>query len=172
MRAVVQRVSRARVIARVPAQSGVSNTDDKEVVGEIGHGFLVLLCAVEGDGPEDAAFLERKLLSLRVFADEDGRMNQSVIDVGGSLLLVSQFTLAADIGKGARPSFMAAMAPEAAKSMLQEMVARLALSVPVATGRFGAHMDVELVNDGPVTIWLDSRCRERSREKTREPSST
>jgi D-aminoacyl-tRNA deacylase len=153
MRAVVQRVRRARVTAVA------EGTGDQEVVGEIGRGLLVLLCAVEGDGADDAAFIERKLLSLRVFADEEGRMNKSVVDVGGALLVVSQFTLAANIGKGARPSFMAAMAPQAAKALLDEMVVRLAATIPVATGRFGATMEVDLTNDGPVTIWLDSKSR-------------
>jgi D-aminoacyl-tRNA deacylase len=132
------------------------------VVGEIATGLLVLLGALTGDGPEDEAFVERKLLSLRIFPDEQGRMNKSVVDVGGSLLVVSQFTLAADIGKGARPSFMPAMAPEAASAVIERMVGRLRASVPVETGRFGAHMQVSLVNDGPVTLWIDSQKRERS----------
>ena len=145
MRCVVQRVSRARVLV-----SG-------EVVGAIERGFLVLVGALEGDTPEDAGWVERKLLSLRVFPDEAGKMNLSVQDIHGALLLVSQFTLAADVGKGARPSFIQAMHPDRARPFLEALVASLRASVPVETGRFGADMQVELVNDGPVTLWLDSK---------------
>jgi D-tyrosyl-tRNA(Tyr) deacylase len=145
VRAVVQRVASARVEV------------DGVVVGAVDHGLLVFVGVVADDGAEDSAWIARKLLSLRVFPDAGGRMNRSVIDVSGKLLLVSQFTLCADIGKGARPSFGGAMAPEAARAIFDALVASLRESVPVETGRFGAHMDVHLVNDGPVTLWLDSR---------------
>jgi D-tyrosyl-tRNA(Tyr) deacylase len=148
MRSVVQRVAQARV------------TVEGEVVGAIGRGLLALVGLVEGDGPEDVAWVEHKLKSLRIFEDEAGKMNRCVGDVGGSLLVVSQFTLAADIGKGARPSFIAAMAPDRARPMIDGFVASLRASgLAVETGRFGAHMAVELVNDGPVTLWLDSKAR-------------
>jgi D-tyrosyl-tRNA(Tyr) deacylase len=147
MRSVVQRVKKARVSV------------GGEVVGSIEHGLLALVGVMDGDEAEDAAWLEHKLLSLRVFPDDAGKMNRSVVDVGGRLLLVSQFTLAADIGKGARPSFMAAMHPDRASPMFDALVASLRRSVAVETGRFGADMAVELVNDGPVTLWLDSRKR-------------
>lgn len=149
MRCLVQRVSRARV------------TVSGEVVGSIGRGLLAFVGVMEGDGTEDAAWIERKLLGLRIFPDALGKMNLAVGDVGGSLLLVSQFTLAADVGKGARPSWMAAMEPAPARVLLDALVERLRRGVQVETGRFGADMDVELVNSGPVTLWLDSRSRTR-----------
>lgn len=145
MRCVVQRVSRARVLVH------------GEVVGAIEQGLLVFLCVLEGDGAPDAAWVERKLLSLRVFGDEAGKMNRSVLDVGGALLLVSQFTLAADVGKGARPSFLQAMAPDRARPLFDELALKLSQRLPVRTGQFAADMEVELVNEGPVTLWLDSR---------------
>ena len=147
MRSVVQRVAKARVLV------------GGEVVGAIDTGLLALVGAMEGDGAEDAAWLEHKLLTLRVFADESGKMNRSVADVGGAILLVSQFTLTADVGKGARPSFIGSLAPEAARAMIDGMVTSLRAQVRVETGRFGAHLEVELVNDGPVTLWLDSKTR-------------
>lgn len=147
MRSVVQRVGRARV------------TVGGEEVGAIERGLLALVGVMEGDETEDARWLEHKLLSLRVFEDEAGKMNRSVKDIGGQLLLVSQFTLAADVGKGARPSFVQAMHPAQARPMFDALVESLRQAVPVATGTFGAHMQVELVNDGPVTLWLDSRRR-------------
>jgi D-tyrosyl-tRNA(Tyr) deacylase len=144
MRAVCQRVSEARV--RV---SG-------EVVGEIGTGLCVLLGVARGDGEADAERLAAKIARLRVFADEDGRFDRSVLDVGGAALVVSQFTLLADTSKGNRPSFSAAAAPEEAEAVYERFCGELAgLGVPVERGVFGAKMAVELVNDGPVTIVLE-----------------
>jgi D-tyrosyl-tRNA(Tyr) deacylase len=144
MRAVCQRVSEARV--RV---SG-------EVVGEIGAGLCVLLGVAREDGEGEAARLAAKIARLRVFADEDGRFDRSVLDIGGAALVVSQFTLLADTAKGNRPSFSAAAAPEEAEALYERFCGELrALGVPVEQGVFGARMEVELVNDGPVTIILD-----------------
>lgn len=146
MRAVVQRVSRARV------------TVAGEVTGEIGVGLLVLLGVAEGDAPEDATYLADKLVGLRIFPDEEGKMNRSLADVGGGMLVVSQFTLLGDCRKGRRPSFIAAARPEAAVPLYQAFVAAVQrLGITVGTGRFQEHMDVELVNDGPVTLLVDSR---------------
>jgi D-tyrosyl-tRNA(Tyr) deacylase len=144
MRAVCQRVSRAAV--------GV----DGEIVGEIGAGLCVLLGVARGDDAPAAASLAAKLARLRIFPDDDGRFNLSVLDVGGSALVVSQFTLVADTAKGNRPSFTDAAPPEEAEPLYERCCAELeALGVPVARGVFGARMEVELVNDGPVTIVLD-----------------
>jgi D-tyrosyl-tRNA(Tyr) deacylase len=146
MRAVVQRVSRAEV--RVAG----------EVVGRIGRGFCVLIGAAEGDGEDDARYLADKIIGLRVFADEAGQMNLALAEVGGALLVVSQFTLYGDCRKGRRPSFIQAMAPGPAEALYDRFVELLRGSgVPVETGRFRAMMDVELVNDGPVTLLLDSK---------------
>ena len=145
MRAVVQRVARARVLV------------GSEVVGAIERGLLVLVGVMREDTAADVAWLERKLVALRVFPDGVGKMNLSARDVGGGILLVSQFTLCADTSRGARPSFGAAMAPEAAAALLATLVEALRRSLPVELGRFGADMAVELTNDGPVTLWLDSR---------------
>ena len=146
MRAVVQRVSRASV------------TVDNEVVGSIGHGLMALVATGHGDTDRDIAYIKDKLLHLRIFEDDDGKMNRSVQDVGGSLLLVSQFTLYGDARKGRRPSFVAAMPPGEAEAMFTRFVDAFDnCGVPVATGVFRAMMEVELVNDGPVTILLDSR---------------
>jgi D-tyrosyl-tRNA(Tyr) deacylase len=146
MRSVVQRVARATV--RV----------DRQVVGEVGHGLCVLLGVAEGDSPEECRWMADKLAQLRIFEDEAGKMNRSVLDVGGSILLVSQFTLLGDARKGNRPSFVGAAPPEQANALYEEVAALLrARSVPVATGVFRAHMEVELVNDGPVTLILDSQ---------------
>ena len=141
MRAVVQRVSRARV---TPG-------------GEIGPGLCILLGVARGDREEEAGRLAGKIARLRIFPDDDGRFDRSVLDVGGSALVVSQFTLIADTAKGNRPSFAGAAPPEQAKPLYERFTSRLrALGVPVETGVFGARMEVELVNDGPVTIVLDT----------------
>ncbi|HEY8704226.1 MAG TPA: D-aminoacyl-tRNA deacylase [Gaiellaceae bacterium] len=143
MRAVCQRVSEARV--RVAG----------EVIGEVGAGLCVLLGVARGDGEADAERLAAKIARLRVFADEQGRFNRSLVDVGGSALVVSQFTLLADTAKGNRPSFTDAAPPEEAEPLYERFCAGLrGLGVPVEQGVFGAAMAVELVNDGPVTIVL------------------
>jgi len=145
MRAVVQRVSRASV-----SVSGA-------VLGEIGPGLAILVCAMAGDDETVAAGLAKKVSKLRIFRDGEGRMNRSVLDVAGSALVVSQFTLAADTSRGNRPGFSAAAPPEEGERLYLAFAAALqAEGVPVATGRFGADMAVDIVNDGPVTIWLDS----------------
>ncbi len=144
MRAVVQRVSRASV------------TVDEDLVGAIGHGLLVLLGAAKGDTPAEALWLAHKVANLRIFSDADGRMNLSVKEISGQVLIVSQFTLMANTRKGFRPSFMPAAAPEVAEPLVTRFTEAVASEgVPVATGVFGAHMVVELVNDGPVTILLE-----------------
>lgn len=145
MRALVQRVSRAAV--RV---SG-------EEISSIQDGLLVLVGVHAGDVSKDVDWMFRKLTSLRIFADENGKMNRSVLDTGGSCLLVSQFTLCADTRRGTRPSFVHAMEPQNAAALFNQLVAAMENSLPVKTGQFGAHMEVEGVNDGPVTLWLDSR---------------
>jgi D-tyrosyl-tRNA(Tyr) deacylase len=146
MRLVVQRVSRASV------------TVGGERISDIGAGYLALVGAEDGDTADDARYLADKLCGLRVFEDADGKMNLSVIDVGGSVLLVSQFTLLGDARKGRRPSFSRAARPEIAEALLEDMRAQLKTrGLAVKTGRFGAHMKVALINDGPVTILIDSR---------------
>lgn len=146
MRLVVQRVTRASV------------TVDGEVTGKIGRGYMVLVGAEVGDTEADARLCADKLAGLRVFVDDEDKMNRSVLDVGGEILLVSQFTLLGDARHGRRPSFIAAARPEVAEPLLETMKAMLEeKGLHVETGRFRAHMDVELVNDGPVTILIDSR---------------
>ena len=146
MRLVVQRVTRASV------------TVDGEVTGKIGRGYMVLVGAEVGDTEADARLCADKLAGLRVFVDDEDKMNRSVLDVGGAILLVSQFTLLGDARHGRRPSFIAAARPEEAEPLLVTMKAMLEeKGLHVETGRFRAHMDVELVNDGPVTILIDSR---------------
>ena len=152
MRSLVQRVSRAEV----------------EVAGSrraaIGEGLLILLGVAEDDGEEEIARMSRKIVNLRIFNDEDGKFNRSLLDVGGDALVVSQFTLCADVRRGRRPSFTTAAKPEIA----EPMVARFARALheqgvqTVETSVFGAHMEVSLTNTGPVTIWLDSRQLTRS----------
>lgn len=143
MRAVVQRVSEAAV--RV----------DGEVLGAIGPGLMVLVCAMQGDDAARAAALALKISKLRIFQDEAGKMNRSVLDTGGAALVISQFTLAADL-RGNRPGFSTAAAPEDGNRLYEAFMAELAaLGVPVQRGRFSADMKVSLVNDGPVTIWMD-----------------
>jgi D-tyrosyl-tRNA(Tyr) deacylase len=144
MRAVVQRVSRAAV------------TVGDRTVGEIGPGLLVLVAVATPDTSRDARIMADKLCGLRIFGDDSGRMNRSVVDVAGSILVVSQFTLLADARKGRRPSFAAAAPPEIAQPLIAEFSAMLAANgVTVAGGEFGAMMEVSLVNDGPVTLVLD-----------------
>jgi D-tyrosyl-tRNA(Tyr) deacylase len=146
MRAVLQRVSEARV--RI----------DGEIVGSIDRGLLVLLGVSPTDTPEQGRWLAEKIVGLRIFADAEDKMNLGVADVGGAVLVVSQFTLYGDCGKGRRPSFIGAAPPEIAIPLYEGFVnAVKALGVPVATGRFGAMMQVELVNDGPVTLIVDSK---------------
>lgn len=146
MRAVCQRVSEARV--RVGG----------EAVGEIGRGLCVLLGVAAGDEAVDSARLAGKVARLRIFPDDGGKFDRSVLDVGGDVLVVSQFTLVADTARGNRPSFAAEARPDEAEPLYERFCAELAtLGVPVARGVFGAAMAVELVNDGPVTIVLDPR---------------
>ncbi len=145
MRACIQRVSSARVIV------------DGETVGEIGRGLLVLLGVAAADGDDDLRWLVDKVVGLRIFEDGDGKMNLALADVGGELLVVSQFTLLGDCRKGRRPSFIAAAPPDQAERVYEQFVAAArAQGVRVATGRFRTHMLVELVNDGPVTLVVDS----------------
>jgi D-tyrosyl-tRNA(Tyr) deacylase len=149
MIAVLQRVSRAKVGVR-----GV------ESYSSIGKGLLVLLCAVKGDGDADIDYMVKKTSQLRIFEDEGGKMNRSVADISGEVLVVSQFTLAGDTRKGNRPSFGAAEGPERAKKLYEEVAQRLReAGLTVRTGVFGEMMEVLLVNDGPVTVLLDSRER-------------
>jgi len=146
MRAVVQRVSRAKV------------TIGGDVSGEIGAGLLVLLGITGSDTPEQARWLAEKVVSLRIFNDADGKMNRDLAEVGGAALIVSQFTLYGDCRKGRRPSFIDAAAPPLALPLYEAFInAVKALGIPVATGQFGADMQVELVNDGPVTLIVDSK---------------
>ncbi len=129
-----------------------------EVTGEIGAGLLVLLGVAEEDTSVDAAYLAEKLVGLRIFPDDEGKMNRSLPEMGGSMLVVSQFTLLGDCRKGKRPSFIKAARPESAVSLYNTFVAEVrGRGITVGTGRFQEHMDVELVNDGPVTLLVDSR---------------
>lgn len=146
MRACVQRASQGRV------------TVDGQVVGQIGPGLVVLVGVAAGDAPRDVAWMAEKLAGLRIFEDDAGKMNRSVIDTAGQLLLISQFTLLGDCQKGKRPSFTAAAPPELAERLYTDLVEALrGRGLGVETGRFRAHMEVLIVNDGPVTILLDSR---------------
>ncbi|MFA7506357.1 MAG: D-aminoacyl-tRNA deacylase [Burkholderiaceae bacterium] len=145
MRSLIQRVTRASVSV------------DGEVVGATGPGILVLVCAMQGDAEKDAERLARKTVNLRIFPDDEGRMNRSLLDVGGEALIVSQFTLAAET-RGNRPGFSSAAAPEDGRRLYEYFADRVAgLGIATATGRFAADMQVALVNDGPVTIWLDTQ---------------
>lgn len=145
MRALLQRVLKADVSV------------NGAVVGKIGQGLLVLLGVMEGDGGDEARYLADRVCGLRIFEDENGKMNKSVLDVGGEVLVVSQFTLAADASHGRRPSFIAAAKPDMANALYEQFAAEVCsiIQKPVPTGVFGADMQVSLVNDGPVTIWLD-----------------
>ncbi|MDP6476024.1 MAG: D-aminoacyl-tRNA deacylase [Alphaproteobacteria bacterium] len=145
MRALLQRVSEARVEVA------------DQVIGEIGGGLLILICAVEGDGEAEAELLARKIAKLRIFRDAEGKMNRSIADAGGRALVVSQFTLAADLSRGNRPGFSRAAAPDLGCELYEHFCRLLAdEGLKVETGEFGAEMAVSLVNDGPVTIWMDS----------------
>lgn len=144
MRVLIQRVSQASV------------TVDQQVISRIGKGLLILLGVGHGDGEEQAGFLAEKVANLRIFEDEGGKTNLSVLDVMGEAIVVSQFTLYADARKGRRPSFIDAAAPEVASPLVERFIELLrGHGVPSQSGQFGAHMQVEIHNDGPVTIWLE-----------------
>jgi len=145
MRALLQRVSHASV------------TVDGETIGQCGPGLLILVCAMQGDTEAEADRLAAKIAKLRIFTDDAGKMNRSVVDAGGSALVISQFTLAADTSRGNRPGFSTAAAPDEGHRLYEYFAARIAaLGIPTETGRFGADMKVSLLNDGPVTIWIES----------------
>ncbi|MFT5630232.1 MAG: D-tyrosyl-tRNA(Tyr) deacylase [Gammaproteobacteria bacterium] len=144
MRALIQRVTRAHV------------TVDGHTIGAIEQGLLILVCAMKSDMPAQSAQLAAKVSKLRIFKDGAGKMNLSLKDIGGSALIVSQFTLAADTSRGNRPGFSMAAPPDDGRALYQQFIADMqALDITVATGEFGADMAVDLVNDGPVTLWLD-----------------
>lgn len=148
MRALLQRVTSARV--EVAGQ----------LIGQTGPGLLILICAMAGDSEAEAEKLAARIAKLRIFKDDAGKMNLSVRDIGGSALVVSQFTLAADTSRGNRPGFSTAAAPALGEALYQHFSTALrAEGIPVETGQFGADMAVSLVNDGPVTIWMDSADR-------------
>jgi D-tyrosyl-tRNA(Tyr) deacylase len=149
MRALVQRVAWAKV-----------DVGD-EIVGQIERGLLVYLGAGKGDGDEERAYVREKVLGLRIFEDDAGKMNLSVSDVGGALLVVSQFTLYGDVRRGRRPGFDEAMPPEEAERAYDAFVREARSTIRVETGRFRAHMRVTSLNDGPVTLWIDSAARTR-----------
>lgn len=145
MRALLQRVSHASV------------TVNGTPIGQIGPGLLVLICAMQDDTKVEADHLATKISKLRIFKDDAGKMNRSLRDIGGSALVVSQFTLAADTSRGNRPGFSTAASPEDGKTLYEYFAAQLAAQgIPVETGAFGADMKVELLNDGPVTIWMEA----------------
>ncbi len=144
MRALIQRVSAASVAV------------EGAVIGKIEQGLLILICAMEGDDAAKGTALAAKISKLRIFKDEAGKMNRSLVDVGGAALIVSQFTLAADTSRGNRPGFSAAAKPDEGRALYESFVDDVARSgITVATGAFGADMAVSLTNDGPVTIWMD-----------------
>jgi D-tyrosyl-tRNA(Tyr) deacylase len=144
MRALIQRVTRAAVSV------------NGQQIGQCGPGLMILICAMQGDTEAQADQMAAKIAKLRIFKDDEGRMNRSILDAGGSALVVSQFTLAADTSRGNRPGFSAAAAPEDGRRLYTHFAASLAaLGIPTQTGEFGADMAVDLINDGPVTIWLD-----------------
>ena len=145
MRALLQRVTQASVSV------------DGQRIGACGPGLLILACAMQGDTQAEADHLAAKIAKLRIFKDEAGKMNRSITDIGGSALVVSQFTLAADTSRGNRPGFSYAAAPAQAEALYEYFAAQMAAQgVAVETGQFGADMQVELLNDGPVTIWMDT----------------
>jgi D-tyrosyl-tRNA(Tyr) deacylase len=155
MKGLVQRVSRAAV------------TVDGELVGAVGPGITVFVGVGHDDTEADAGLLADRIVGLRIFADDDGRMNRSLLDVGGELLVVSQFTLMGDTRRGRRPSFVAAADPVLAEQLVERLVtAAEGAGVSVATGRFGAHMEIDIQADGPVTLMLDTKQPRRSKDKT------
>jgi D-aminoacyl-tRNA deacylase len=144
MRALLQRVTEAKVEV------------DGALIGQCGQGLMILVCAMEGDAEANAEKLAAKVSKIRIFKDEDGKMNRSVLDIGGSVLVVSQFTLSADTSRGNRPGFSATAHPEVGERLYEHFAQALRnLGLPVQTGQFGADMQVSLVNDGPVTIWME-----------------
>ena len=144
MRVVVQRVEKGKV------------TVDDHTVAEIGRGVVILLGIGPDDGEEQARYLAEKIANLRIFADEEGKTNLSLLDIGGEAIIVSQFTLYADTRKGRRPSFVKAAPPEVAEPLVERFAGFMgAQGVPTQTGQFGAKMSVEIINDGPVTIWME-----------------
>ncbi len=160
MRAVVQRVTEADV------------TVDGQIIGAIHQGLVILLGVETGDTEADLEYLAGKVVGLRIFSDDDGKMNLSVGDVRGGALIISQFTLLGDVRKGKRPSFIAAAAPESANQLYVQFCSRVAAAgIPVATGRFAADMQVRLINDGPVTLIIDSRQRTNSPTAERPPAN-
>ncbi|NVO54458.1 D-tyrosyl-tRNA(Tyr) deacylase [Rhodobacteraceae bacterium B1Z28] len=145
MRALLQRISHAKVSV------------DDAIIGKSGPGLMILVCAMQGDDEQQAGKLAAKIAKLRIFKDDAGKMNRSIVDVGGSALVVSQFTLAADTSSGNRPGFSNAAPPEIGKHLYEAFAQKLAShGISVETGQFGADMAVELVNDGPVTIWIEN----------------
>ena len=145
MRALLQRVSEAKVEV------------DGALIGQCGNGLMILVCAMQGDSEEQADKLAAKISKLRIFKDDDGKMNKSVTDIGGSILVVSQFTLSADTSRGNRPGFSTAEAPADGERLYVHFAQALRnLGLTVETGQFGADMQVSLVNDGPVTIWMEN----------------
>ena len=145
MRVVLQRVKSGRVLVAGHA------------IAEISKGLVILLGISPGDGEQQARIISEKIVNLRIFEDEQGKMNRSLLEVGGQAIVVSQFTLYADTRKGRRPSFTGAALPETARPLVERFAQMLQeLGVPTQTGEFGAHMLVEIINDGPVTIWLDA----------------
>ena len=145
MRALLQRVSEAKVEV------------DGALIGQCGNGLMILVCAMQGDSEEQADKLAAKISKLRIFKDDDGKMNKSVTDIGGSILVVSQFTLSADTSRGNRPGFSTAAAPADGERLYVHFAQALRnLGLTVETGQFGADMQVSLVNDGPVTIWMEN----------------
>lgn len=144
MKAILQRVSEASV------------TVDGDIIGQIGPGLMILICAMQGDDATKPALLAAKIAKLRIFRDDQDKMNCSLLDTGGAALVISQFTLAADTSRGNRPGFSSAAHPNIGEPLYQAFAAELAkLGIPTATGRFGADMKVQLINDGPVTISLE-----------------
>ncbi len=145
MRALIQRVTEAKVVV------------DGDIIGKVGEGLLILICAMQGDDDPDSAKLAQKIAKLRIFRDDQGRMNLSLADVGGAALIVSQFTLGADTSRGNRPGFSQAAPPEEGERLYEAFITDMkALGIAVETGQFGADMKVSLTNDGPVTIWMDT----------------